>query len=173
MAVLDEPEVRKISAVPFARHLLRNAPPPSNTISHRRRQATGPRNKHLPKSRAIVGNIDLAVLKDENQNSTHVTPRIAKLAQGLFREEIEVIGPPPPPINKVQVESEKRRRYDRLKALYAQAKKLKKNIDYRKEDRISVQDDRYKAVQIEGTVYNVSQLCGPLCLCIDLNRLGI
>lgn len=102
-------------------------------------------------------NIDLAVLKDENQTTTHITPRIAKLAQGLFREEIEVVGPPPPPINKARTESERRQQYNRLKALYAQAKKLKKNIDYKKEDRISVQDDSYKAVQIEGIVYNVSR----------------
>ena len=102
------------------------------------------------------------MLKDENQNPTHVTPRIAKLANGLFREEIEVIGPPPPPINKTQVESEKRRHYDRLKAFYAQAMKLKKNIDYKKDDRISVQDDRYKAVQIEGVAYYVSHLRGSL-----------
>ena len=119
----------------------------------------GPRNKHLPKSRATVGNIDLAVLKAENQNATHVTPRIAKLAQGLFREDIEVLGPPPPPINKLQLENEKRRQFIILKALYGQAKKIKKKVDYKKDDRISVSDDLYKAVEVDGVIYNVSNFC--------------
>lgn len=41
------------------------------------------------------GSKDLAVLRRENQNVTHVTPRIAKLATGWFRERLVVAGPPP------------------------------------------------------------------------------
>lgn len=85
-----------------------------------------------------------------------MTPRIARLAQGLIREEVEVIGPPPPAINKAQVESEKKRQYLTLKALYAQAKKARKKVDYKKEDRVSVVDDMYKAAEVDGVVYNVS-----------------
>ena len=87
-----------------------------------------------------------------------MTPRIAKLAQGLFREDIEVVGPRPPPINKAQVEIEKKRQHLTLKALYDQAKKAKKKIDYNKDDRINVRDDMYKAVQVDGVVYNVGNL---------------
>ena len=39
-----------------------------------------------------IGNIDLAVLRPENQRPTHVTPRIATLAAGLFREQLIVLG---------------------------------------------------------------------------------
>jgi DNA (cytosine-5)-methyltransferase 1 len=153
---LDEQDLQKIKSVPFVRYITREAHSDQANRPPRRRQARGPRSKHLPKSRATVGNIDLAVLKAENQNATHVTPRIAKLAQGLFREEIEVVGPPPPPINKVQMENEKKKQYVTLKALYGQAKKARKKVDYKKEDRISVRDDMYKSVQVDGVVYNVS-----------------
>ena len=39
-----------------------------------------------------MGNIDLAVLRPENQRPTHVTPRIAALATDLFREQLVVLG---------------------------------------------------------------------------------
>jgi DNA (cytosine-5)-methyltransferase 1 len=154
----DDPDLLKVKAVPFVRHITRHVVSDQTNRPPSRRHARGPRGKHLPKSRANIGNIDLAVLKAENQNTTHVTPRIAKLAQGLFREEIEVIGPPPPPINKVQMESERKRQYLTLKALYGQAKKARKRVDYKKEDRISLGDDMYKSVQVDGVVYNVSDL---------------
>lgn len=164
-AVFDEPDPRKISSVPFVKHLLRQAPPPTDPAFRARNRppvGAGPRNKHLPKNRATIGNLDLAVMKPENQNSTHVTPRIAKLAFGLFREEVEVVGPPPPPVNKALVEGEKRRAYENLKKLYAQAKKTRKNVDYKKDDRIRVGEDMYKAVQIDGVVYNVGEFWNPL-----------
>ena len=39
-----------------------------------------------------MGNLDLAVLRPENQRPTHVTPRIAALATGLFREQLVILG---------------------------------------------------------------------------------
>ncbi|KAF8262785.1 S-adenosyl-L-methionine-dependent methyltransferase [Lactarius quietus] len=41
---------------------------------------------------STMGNLDLAVLRPENQRPTHVTPRIAELAAGLFREQLIVLG---------------------------------------------------------------------------------
>jgi hypothetical protein len=41
---------------------------------------------------ASVANPDIAVLRPENQRPTHVTPRIAALATGLFRERLVVLG---------------------------------------------------------------------------------
>ena len=41
---------------------------------------------------ASVGNPDIAVLRPENQRPTHVTPHIAALAAGLFREQLVVLG---------------------------------------------------------------------------------
>lgn len=43
----------------------------------------------------MTGNPDLAVLRPENQNPTHVTPLVDTLALGLFREHLQVIGAAP------------------------------------------------------------------------------
>ncbi|KAI0041890.1 hypothetical protein FA95DRAFT_636925 [Auriscalpium vulgare] len=42
-----------------------------------------------------ANDIDLAVLRPEHQNPTHVTPLIEKLAHGLFRESLVVVGDRP------------------------------------------------------------------------------
>ncbi|KAJ3509389.1 hypothetical protein NLJ89_g5249 [Agrocybe chaxingu] len=137
--IQDEPESRRIRTVPFVKHILRNAPPISaSSRPPRRREA---RNKHLPKNKASTGNPDLAVLKAENQNTTHVTPRIAKLVQGLVRESMEVVGPPPPPVNKAE-----------------RQKKPKKNIEYNKQDRIEGNLEYCKVVQIEHKPYTVGDV---------------
>jgi DNA (cytosine-5)-methyltransferase 1 len=140
-------------STPFVRYLLSAAPAPDG----RRQKPTsnGPRNKHLPKNKALIGNPDLAVLKAENQNPTHVTPRIAALAQGLVREELVVVGPPPPARNKDLLNIEKKKAYDHLCRLIAKAKKEIKDIDYQKKDRVSVHSEFYKAVEVEKEIYRV------------------
>jgi len=156
-AVSDEPEAKSILAAPFVRHLLRNT---QINLSSRPTPSRGPRSKHLPRNKANLGNLDLAVLKAENQNTTHVTPRISELAEGLFRERIEVIGPRPAPINKTQAFAEKKRTLLRLQELCDNAKRVKKKIDYRKTDRIGRELDKfYKAVKIDGCDYSVSSKC--------------
>ena len=139
--------------VPFVRYLLSAAPAPNG-----RRQKfttrTGPRNKHLPKSK-LSSNLDLAVLKVENQNPTHVTPRIAALADGLVRETLEVVGPRAPTRKQDLLQLEKKKAYDYLCRLIAKAKKEIKDIDYKKEDRVSVHSEFYKAVEVEKEVYRV------------------
>ena len=138
---------------PFVRYLLSAAP-----ITDGRRQKSitriGPRNKHLPKSK-LSSNIDLAVLKVENQNPTRVTPRIAALAEGLVREELEVVGPRTPKRKQDLLQLEKKKAYDYLCRLIAKAKKEIKDIDYKKEDRVSVHSEFYKAVEVEKEIYRV------------------
>ena len=102
-----------------------------------------------------MGNPDLAVLKAENQNPTHVTPRIAALAQGLVREELVVVGPPPPPRNKDLLQIENKKAYEHLCRLIVKAKKEIKDIDYKKEDRVSVHSEFYRAVEVEKEIYRV------------------
>lgn len=138
-------------SVPFVRYLLSTAPAPVRP----RGQRNGLRNKHFPKNKALIGNLDLAVLKAENQNPTHVTPRIAALAEGLVREELVVVGPPPPVRKKELVQIEQKKAYDHLCRLIVKAKKEKKDVDYRKEDRVSVHSEFYKAVEVEKETYRV------------------
>ena len=143
-------------SAPFVQYLLRSAPAP-----HRRRRKsstrTGPRIKHLPKIN-LSSNLDLAVLKVENLNTTHVTPRIAALAHGLVRESLVVVGPPAPARKQDFWQLEKKKEYDYLCRLIAKAKKGNKDIDYKKEDRVSVRSEFYKAVEIEKEIYRVCMI---------------
>jgi DNA (cytosine-5)-methyltransferase 1 len=106
----------------------------------------------------LVANPDLAVLKTENQNPTHVTPRIAALAEGFVREELVVVGPPPVR-NKDLLQLEKKEKaHDHLCRLIAKAKKEIKDIDYKKEDRVSVHSEFYKAVEVDKEIYRVCMI---------------
>lgn len=142
-------------SAPFVRYLLSAAPAPNGR--RRKPTSTGPRNKHLSKSKVSL-NPDLAVLKDENLNHTHVTVRIADLAQGLVRENLVVVGPRAPPRNKDLLQLEKKKAYDYLCRLIAKAKKEIKDVDYKKEDRVSVHSEFYRAVEVEKEIYRVCMI---------------
>jgi DNA (cytosine-5)-methyltransferase 1 len=155
--------------VPFVRHILRNAPASNDALRPTRER--GPKRKPAPKRKGLIGNPDLAVLKAENQNPTRVTPRIAKLAQGLFREELMVVGGAPPPVNKAEEETDRKKMFVRLRRLISRTLKDKKKINYTKDDRISVMADLYTAVDIEGTTYRVrlSFVYRQSCICSALH----
>ena len=95
------------------------------------------------------------MLKVENQNPTHVTPRIAALARGLVNENLVVVGPPTPARKHDSLQLEQKKTYDYLCRLIAKAKKEIKDIDYKKEDRVSVHSEFYKAVEVEKEIYRV------------------
>jgi len=140
-------------AVPFVRRILRNAPASIDALRPPREK--GSKRKPPLMKKGLIGNPDLAVLKAENQNPTRVTPRIAKLAQGLFREELMVVGGAPPPVNKAEEENARKKMLARLRRLISLAMKEKKKINHNKNNRISVMADLYTAVDIEGTTYRV------------------
>ncbi|KAF8167566.1 hypothetical protein B0H34DRAFT_792278 [Crassisporium funariophilum] len=155
-AIQDEEESKKISSVPFVKHILRRAP---ETPGRRHKPPRdGPRNKHLPKNKATTGNPDLAVLKAENQNPTHVTPRIAALAQGLVNEELVVVGPPPPTPNKALVEAERIKAHAYLRQLITISKKPKKKLDWQKKDRVASRLDLLSTVKVENDIYNIGDV---------------
>lgn len=95
---LDEPTGRALRNAPLLRRIL--ASPADNrsrsmTVSHLLRPPHHSRvhSRRAPfRLPATVGNPDLAVLRPENQHQTHVTPHIAALAAGLFREQLVVLG---------------------------------------------------------------------------------
>lgn len=98
MGTLDDDTVHALRSAPLLRLILAS---PSNK-SGRSITASRPlrprHHPHLPARRVPsrlpsgVGSLDLAVLRPENQHPTHVTPRIAALATGLFREQLVVLG---------------------------------------------------------------------------------
>lgn len=95
---LDDSTARPLRSAPLLRRILAiptDSGGRSITASHHLR----PRHHSRINSRrapfrlpATVGNPDIAVLRPENQHPTHVTPRIAALAAGLFREQLVVLG---------------------------------------------------------------------------------
>ena len=105
------------------------------------------------------------MLKAENQTHTHVTPRIAALADGLVYEELVVVGPRAPARKQDLLQLEKKKAYDYLCQLIAKAKKGIKDVDYKKEDRVSVHSEFYKAVEVEKEIYRVC-LIFPLHFCV-------
>ena len=153
--ILDEMEEDpQLKSVPVVKHILRKA-----SSSHPRLRRTNvpqPRNRQLPYNRALIGNPDLAVLKAENQNVTHVTPRIAELIQGLVKEEICVIGARPPPQDTAWLESLRQKEYKNLCLVIKKARTTKRDIDWRKEDRIDPKSDHVHSVTIDGQRYSVS-----------------
>lgn len=134
------------------RHLLKAAP--AKPPTHRRRQR-GPQSAQNPRTRGLVGNLDLAVLKTENQTPTHVTPRIASLAHGLVREELVVIGPPPPRPDKQLLMSQRKKAFQLLWQ-YLQKAQRKRNIDHQREDRVRFGGTTYlKALEVDGEIVKV------------------
>lgn len=82
---------QQLRATNIIRHLLTEpAPPILRSVEPRLRLQVPPVAVITSK-----GSKDLAVLRPENQNATHVTPRISKLANGWFREQLVGVGPPP------------------------------------------------------------------------------
>lgn len=139
-------------AVPFVRHILLSAPSrpaSSHPVRSQRARVT------VPRKPTVGRDLDLAVLRPENQSATRVTPRIAKLAEGYFRDEIMVVGSAPPPMDKVALEADKKRTRRRLWYLIEKATR-KKRINYNKNNRVSVQYQYYTEVEIEGKPYKAS-----------------
>ncbi|KZT70140.1 S-adenosyl-L-methionine-dependent methyltransferase [Daedalea quercina L-15889] len=104
-------------------------------------------------------NLDLAVLRPENQNPTHVTPLIDKLARGWFNERLHVIGAKLPEDRR---ESEAKRarlwmlqrlgEYIERQMKKAQSKKTRLDT-YAHGDRIV--DEYWKTVTVDGIKYSV------------------
>ncbi|KAH9935023.1 uncharacterized protein B0H18DRAFT_1082741 [Fomitopsis serialis] len=103
--------------------------------------------------------IDLAVLRRENQNPTHVTPLIDQLARGWFNERLHVVGVKLPEERR---ESEaKRARLWMLQRLgdYIERQMKKKTSkkarldSYAAEDRII--DEYWKSIVIDGVKYSI------------------
>ncbi|KAH9486450.1 DNA (cytosine-5)-methyltransferase 1 [Psilocybe cubensis] len=152
--IRESEHAKKIMAVPFVKTILQRAP--QSIEPQRIPRNTRPLVRKQPKN--LIGNPDISVLKSENQNTTCVTPRIAKLAKGLFREEMMVLGPPPPPVNKAEVEALKNKAAHNLRQLISRAKAGNKKITYRKDDRIKVGGDYYSSITIEGVEYKMGDV---------------
>jgi DNA (cytosine-5)-methyltransferase 1 len=106
-------------------------------------------------------NPDLTVLKQENQNQTHVTPLKASLARGFVNEERIVIGPPPPkekggPKDDASLIREGKARLGSLWKLIERVRRGVLDVEWKKEDRVTPRSNYLRKVYVGGEVYQVS-----------------
>lgn len=105
-----------------------------------------------PRTRTYTNNIDLEVLRPENQNQTYVTPLIDRLSRGLFREKLRVAGSPPKePHLKL---NQKRFLRERLLSRLRLANKFDKSVLFADSDRKC--GEYWNAVTVEDTKCYVS-----------------
>jgi DNA (cytosine-5)-methyltransferase 1 len=100
---LDDPTYRALRNAPLLQLILNG----SASLPIRRSQARQGQGSRVPLRSvpprllaSTIGNLDLAVLRPENQRPTQVTPRIAALAAGLFREQLVVLGRRPSTVTR-------------------------------------------------------------------------
>lgn len=118
-----------------------------------------------------TNNVDIAVLRQENQNQTHVTPFIGQLAYNLFPERLEVVGPPPRPTDKeLQRRQRMQRRTRLLRLLMASGRVGQKKIIYPIRERLRQQ--YWKCVYIDDVKYSV-RLFKLLDMLIQISTLPI
>jgi DNA (cytosine-5)-methyltransferase 1 len=142
-----------LSTVPFVSHLLTTRP--SLEVLHARQQ---PPRSHLPTPKPLTGNLDLAVLRLETQNPTHVTPLIASLASGYSREPFKVIGPPPCKPDRLALERKERQIHHRVRMLVERARKPGHRValEFHVAERIRRGSWFCRSVVIDGVRYTVS-----------------
>jgi DNA (cytosine-5)-methyltransferase 1 len=127
-AVDDYKDPKWLRVTALVQYLTRNASSITPRARPTRRCNAPPRGAQPPPLNSLLGNLDLQVLKPENQNPTHVTPLVASLAQGLVQEDLVVLGPPPPPQNKALLETQKNAAHMRLCKLVEKAKQKNKYL---------------------------------------------
>ncbi len=109
-----------------------------------------------------VGNIDLMVLRPENQNQTTVTPFIDYLSEGLFRERLHVLGKK----MKVQAPNPQRQHRKLLDLLKIAADPKRRHVEFTAKDKL--QDEYWNRVTVNHEVYEVGFI--SLLLAFGISR---
>lgn len=139
------------------RPVLRDILQKGSTISQVPTLTRNPRQAPHPRHQArLAGNIDLAVLRRENQTATHVTPRIASYAHGLFREQLHVVGPLPVHPDGPSPTQERGIRERLLRLLEKSSGDYRPEIEMRREKRLKPRSVWMTEVKIDGEVFGVS-----------------
>ncbi|KAJ4485596.1 S-adenosyl-L-methionine-dependent methyltransferase [Lentinula aciculospora] len=152
----EHPDLQQIPAIKFylsSNPSVRSFGTLEPEASRKRLTTKGPRERKV--------NIDLAVLKPENQTPTTVTPLIASLAQQYFRENLRVVGARPP--KNSQKKHEQKIVHERV---YQDLLRLLKHCynrgtcqwDYEKPDQVRHGSKYLKAITIDGVRYEVGDI---------------
>lgn len=151
----------KLAKNQVLRHLLRKGPPVSQERTSTRHRPP-PLSRSSRQTHRLTGKLDLAVLRPENQTTTHVTPRIALLAQGLFRETMFVLGPRLRPRQPTS-DQEQQMRQRLLHLLAKTSVSYRPTIEYKKRIKWLTE------IKIDEEVFRVS-IC-PLALDFKFNKM--
>ncbi|KAH7886266.1 S-adenosyl-L-methionine-dependent methyltransferase [Phlebopus sp. FC_14] len=130
--------------------LSRNAPAMHRTISVSNviRAASPP----VPNIE-YAGNPDIAVLQRKNQVTTHVTPHIARLSTGLFKEQLRVVGSRPVP----DPEPPYRDLTQRVQGFLMRVA-TRRRVEFRPQQRMAARSQWLKYVTIDGVDYKVGEI---------------
>jgi len=146
----------RLRCIPAIARILGNVIPRPRSRLHIKSHLDGPGASRRSTNLGLLAglkNPDLAILRQENQNPTHVTPLIASLARGFVNEQLVVIGPPPPRgKDDVAVVREKKS----LWSLIERAKGGSLDVDWQREDKITQRSNYLRKVYVGGQVYKVS-----------------
>ncbi|KAG5635917.1 hypothetical protein H0H81_009679 [Sphagnurus paluster] len=155
-AIQDNDDPTKLKSSAIIKHILRKSSfTASSSQRPKRRNFVAPPNRRL--ALLSTRDIDLAVLKRENQVPTHVTPRIAELARGLVYEELVVVGVRPPPENKALKEAQKEAARQRLRSLVLKVidRNANKHVSVEKKDRVRPNSRYVRALTVGGIKYAI------------------
>ncbi|THH08718.1 hypothetical protein EW146_g8903 [Bondarzewia mesenterica] len=157
VAVAEQDNAQGLLSLPLIRHILegQNLDLPlsqgSSASQHRR-------GRPSPLQGIALGNLDLAVLRPENQNQTQITPLISMLATGLFQGQLAVVGAP----LKTPTKGEQKCRCDNEYALVVQfvrtALEDKKPIRSRPEWRRKPRSPWLNTVRVGDAVYSIGDV---------------
>ncbi len=130
------------------------------SAARKKRKTKRHRLDHRPPDIPQLAGLDLdtTVLKPENQTPTHVTPAIATLAEGLFREDLQVLGAPPLPVDEEKKRQEQQENRDTLEIFIGRANRSNKRTDWRRDQRLSSSSRYLKSVLVDGVTIRVGNL---------------
>ncbi|PBK67133.1 hypothetical protein ARMSODRAFT_320148 [Armillaria solidipes] len=87
---------------------------------------------------------------------THVTPAIATLAEGLFCEDLQVLGAPPLPVDKEKKCQEQQENRNTLEILIEHANCPNKKTDWRHDQRFSSRSRYLKSIFVDGVTIRIN-----------------
>lgn len=102
-----------------------------------------------------VGNIDVSLLRQENQNPTHVTSHIANLASGLFREQMMVVGRRTHGVGKEVLTRRESVQFNSMKKYQRQTLLKVKAVKWRPEWAVDRNIGWFFKAEVDGTIYSV------------------
>ncbi|KAI0747841.1 S-adenosyl-L-methionine-dependent methyltransferase [Daedaleopsis nitida] len=147
-AILPDHELRRLrTAQPFLQAVIDDAGRRSANYSLMLASTGRPAGKPaVLQLHTRIGDLDLTVLRPENQKPTHVTPLIDRLAWGLFHERLQVVGPPTKRFTNHELKQQRR---DLLTRCLGDRPRISFPGNRR------LRDQYWTAVSIDGEMYEI------------------